>query len=70
MNKEIENLMEEDLKKGFAEVYAFGFKNGQIEMRNKILKAINTDWSLMKNADLTIQLMKKINKIKFSKEIN
>ena len=30
-------MKEEELKKGLDEVYAVGFKNGQIEMRNKIL---------------------------------
>jgi len=61
-------MNEEELKEGLDEVYSIGFKNGQIEMRNKILKCINRDWSLIKHIDVMIKLMKKINRIKFSKE--
>jgi len=62
-------MKEEELKKYLDEVYAIGFKNGQIEMRNKILKSINRDWKLMSNADLTVKLLKKINCLKLSKEL-
>jgi hypothetical protein len=62
-------MNEETLKEAMDEVYGIGFKNGQIEMRNKILKSINRDWSLIPNVDLMIKLMKKINRIRFSKEI-
>lgn len=61
--------MEDEIKKGMDEVYLVGFKNGQIEMRNKILKSINRDWSLIIHADLMIKLMKKINRMKLSKDI-
>jgi len=57
-----------ELKEGLDEVYAIGFKNGQIEMRNKILKYINRDYSLITNAELMIKLMKKISKLKLSKD--
>lgn len=66
----IARMEEEEIKKGLDEVYAVGFKNGQIEMRNKILKSINRDWSLVANADLMIRLMKKINRIKLSKDFS
>jgi len=57
------------MEKALDEVYAIGFKNGQIEMRNKILKSINRDWSLITNADLMIKVMKKIQRLKLSKQI-
>lgn len=62
-------MEEEEIKKGLDEVYAVGFKNGQIEMRNKILKSINRDWSLVMHVDLMVKLMKKINRIKLSKDL-
>jgi hypothetical protein len=61
-------MNEEDIKKDLDHVYDVGFKNGQIEMRNKILKSINRDWSLIPNADIVIKLMKKISRLKLSKE--
>ncbi len=54
-------------KRHLDEVYSIGFKNGQIEMRNKVLKSINRDWSLIRDADLLIKVMKKINKLRLSK---
>ncbi len=54
-------------KKHLDAVYAVGFKNGQIETRNKVLKSLNRDWNLLPNADLVIKLMKKINKLRLSK---
>lgn len=60
--------MKEKLKEALDKVYAVGFKNGQIEMRNKILKSIYRDWSFIMHSDLMIKIMKKINRIKFSKE--
>ena len=48
-------------------VYSIGFKNGQIEMRNKVLKSINQDWSLLPDANLMMKVMKKINKLRLSK---
>jgi len=59
-------MTEKEIKKGLDEVYAAGFKNGQIEMRNKILKSINRDVSLLPNASLMVKLMKKINRLKLS----
>lgn len=59
-------MTEKEIKKGLDEVYAVGFKNGQIEMRNKILKSINRDVSLLPNASLMVKLMKKINRLKLS----
>ena len=61
-------MKEEELKKGLDKVYTIGFKNGQIEMRNKVLKSINRDYSLLPNANLMVKLMKKINRLKLSKE--
>jgi hypothetical protein len=61
--------MQEEVKKALDEVYAVGFRNGQIEMKNKILKSINRDWSLITNPSLMVKLMKKIQHLKLSKEI-
>lgn len=47
-------------------VYSAGFKNGQIEMKNKVLKSINRDWNLLPDADLVMKLLKKINKLRLS----
>lgn len=47
------------------EIYTIGFKNGQIEMKSKILKTINQDWSLA--GDITMKILKKINSIKLIK---
>jgi hypothetical protein len=63
-------MTEEDIKKGLDDVYSVGFKNGQIEMRNKILKSINRDWSLIPDAGLMVKLMKKISRIKLSRLLN
>lgn len=54
-------------KKHLDEVYSIGFRNGQIEMRNKVLKSINRDRSLVLDANLMVKLMKKINKLRLSK---
>lgn len=54
-------------KKHLDEVYSVGFRNGQIEMRNSVLKSINRDWSLLPDATLMVKIMKKINKIRLSK---
>lgn len=61
-------MTEGELKKGMDEVYAVGFKHGQIEMRNKILKSINRDYGLLPHASLMLKLMKKINRLKLSKK--
>lgn len=57
-------MNEQELKEGMDKVYAIGFKNGRIDMKNKILKSINRDWRLLPNADLVVKILKKINKIK------
>lgn len=54
-------------KEQLDEVYSIGFKNGQIEMRNKVLKSINRDWSLITDMKLMVKVMKKINKLRLSK---
>lgn len=58
----------EEFKKELDKIYAIGFKNGQIEMKNKILKSINRDWTLIPDAILVIKLLKKISNIKLSKK--
>lgn len=60
-----------DLKEAMDKVYAAGFKNGQIEMRNNVLKLINRDYSVfdLRGVKLGVYYMKKINKIKLTKEI-
>lgn len=59
--------MDKRLKEVLDEVYAVGFKNGQIEMQNKVLKSINRDWTLLPNAELMVKIMKKINRLRLSK---
>ena len=58
--------MKEELDK----VYSIGFKNGQLEMKYKILKAINRDWSLVairKPLDVAVKIMKKISLLRLIK---
>ncbi len=55
------------LKQQLDEVYSVGFRNGQIEMRNNVLKAINRDWTLVKDFALMVKIMKKINKLRLTK---
>lgn len=65
-------MSEEELKAYLDKVYAIGFKNGQIEMKNKVLKKINRDWDLIlikKPMDLIMEILKKVNKIPLSKKI-
>jgi len=60
-----------ELKKAFDEVYSIGFKNGQIEMKNRILMKINRGvrfWIGVK-ADYVMNLLKTINKIPLTKDI-
>lgn len=54
-------------KEDLDEIYSIGFRNGQIEMRNKVLKSINRDWGLIRDAALMVKVMKKINKLRLSK---
>lgn len=51
-------------------IYAVGFKNGQIEMKNKVLKKINRDWTLVtikRPMELAMKILKMINKLPLSK---
>ncbi len=60
-------MNEEELKEGMDKVYAIGFKNGRIDMKNKILKSLNRDWKLFSSftqVDLLIDILKKIQKLK------
>lgn len=61
-------MKEDEVKKYLDEVYGIGFKNGQIEMRNKILKFMNRDYDLLPNVDLMVKLMKKIDRLRLSKD--
>lgn len=59
------------VKETLDEVYAIGFKNGQIEMRNRVLMKINRDikfWINVK-ADYVMNLLKTINKLPLTKKI-
>lgn len=59
-----------EFKEAMDEVYSIGFKNGQIEMRSKVLKKINRDWDLVtirKPMDLIMEILKKVNKISLTK---
>lgn len=63
-------MTKSELKKNLDEVYAVGFKNGQIEMKNKVLMKINRDWKLVtikQPMDLIMEILKKVNKIRLSK---
>ncbi len=58
------------MKERLDEVYSIGFKNGQIAMKNKVLKAINRDWSLVVQEtpfDIAMKIMKKVNSLKLVK---
>lgn len=55
-------MKDEELEKALDRVYAVGFKNGQIAMKNKILKAINRDWTFA--APITIKILKKIQSLR------
>lgn len=61
-------MEKEELKEAMDKVYAIGFKNGQIAMKNKVLRKINHDWSLFTPQDLKIamKIMKKINTIRLT----
>lgn len=49
------------------EVYSVGFRNGQLEMQNKVMKSINRDWSLVPDFDVALKIMKKVKNIKLTK---
>lgn len=60
-------MEQDELKRNLDKIYKVGFKNGQIEMKNKVLKKINRNWNLLriKNPlDLAIEIIKIIDKIK------
>lgn len=59
--------IDKELKKAMDEIYAIGFRNGGIEMKNKILKRINRDFSLFtvqRAGAVTVKILKIIDKIK------
>ena len=62
---------EEELKKYMDKVYAVGFKNGQIEMRNRVLMKINrtVKFWLGGSASMMVDLLKTINKLPLTKDI-
>jgi hypothetical protein len=63
-------MTEEKIKKAMDEVYAVGFKNGGISMKNKILKRLNTDWKMFRTKpemDILIKVLKKINRLTIPK---
>jgi hypothetical protein len=62
---------EKELKAYLDKVYAIGFKNGQIEMKNKVLVKINRDWDLVaikQPIDLIMEIIKKVDKVRLSKK--
>lgn len=59
--------IDKELKEAMDEVYAIGFKNGGIEMKNKILKKINRDFSLFINQKagfVAVKILKMVAKLK------
>ncbi len=61
--------MDKETKKIADEIYAVGFRNGQIDMKNRVLKKINRDWSLVtmtKPFEAPMRIMRMINRIKVS----
>lgn len=48
-------------------VYSVGFKNGQIEMKNKVLKKLNRDWTLIHDSAVVVKVLKKVNAIRLTK---
>ena len=64
-------MTEKDIENWAESVYALGFKNGQIEMKNKILKNINRNWNLVttkRPMSVATEILKKIYKIPLSKK--
>ncbi len=60
-------MNDEELKEKLDEVYTIGFKNGQIEMKNKVLKKINRDWSMVADLNPVVKILNTISKIRLSK---
>lgn len=56
------------LKKSADKIYAMGYRNGQIEMKNRVLKLVNRDWTIVgKSAvDTAMYFLKKINKARIT----
>jgi hypothetical protein len=53
-------------KEALDDVYSAGFRNGALEMKNKVLKSINRDWNLFgtpAELKLMVKVMKKINRL-------
>lgn len=51
-------------------IYAIGFSNGEQSMKNKVLKKINRDWSIVNmrtGMDVAVKIMKVVNTIKIRK---
>lgn len=62
--------IDEETKKIADKIYAVGFRNGQIDMKNKVLKKINRDWTLITikpPMDLIMKVLKMVNKIKIKR---
>ena len=62
---------EKYLQQRMDEVYAIGFKNGQIEMQNRVLKLINTDLDIMairNSVDVAMHFIKRIKKMRYTRE--
>ena len=65
-------MTDDEIKEWADKVYAVGFKNGQIEMKNKVLMKINRDWEIVtikQPMDLIMTILKKVDKIRLSKDI-
>ena len=66
--KNKENRKFTAIKGQLDEVYNIGVRNGEILMKNEILKQLNRDWNLWgwkkENLDLCVKVLKKINRIK------
>ena len=60
---------DKETKKAADLIYNIGFRNGQIEMKSKILKKINRDWTLItikQPMDLVMKILKNVNKIRLT----
>lgn len=54
-------------KKKLDEIYETGFRNGRIDMKNKIMKSLSRDWKLFTfppDVNLMMKILKKINRLK------
>lgn len=61
--------MKKETKEILDKVYAVGFRNGQIEMQNEVLKTINRDFTLisLRPIDLIMKVLKIVNEVKITK---